>query len=61
MMLVCPQCGLTWPDDYDASCCDCGYEIDQIFPTVVAESGLAILPHYSTELGEEFDEESPDA
>src|SRR5690554_5739613 len=31
--LLCPQCQKLWPDTYDASCCDCGYEIDQMEAT----------------------------
>ncbi len=29
--LLCPDCGRTWPQNYDAACCDCGYPIDSMF------------------------------
>lgn len=29
-MIVCPDCWRTWPDDYDARACDCGYLIDNM-------------------------------
>lgn len=38
MSLVCPQCGLLWSEFTDVSCCDCGYEIDNMTRTVFSIS-----------------------
>lgn len=44
--LQCPECKALWPDNYDASCCDCGYEVDKMFPAgskarqVATEAGV---------------------
>lgn len=46
--LICPECGLVWPDDTDVSCCDCVYEIDRM-ETIVVEAS-EISPAYFVDI-----------